>query len=77
MHGCQNLERLRRLERLADLLAGVTGYEPMAAVYYRTIVTRFGYLEGDDAFGRRVQRAREQFEKLRREYPDAIPGRPK
>jgi len=68
---------LSRLERLADLLAGVTGYEPMAAVYYRTIVTRFGHLEGDDAFGRRVQRAREQFEKLRREYPDAIPGRPK
>jgi hypothetical protein len=68
---------LSRLERLADLLANVTGYEPMAAIYYRTIVERYGHLEGDDSFGRRVKRAREQYDMLRKENADAIPGRPK
>ncbi len=68
---------LSRLERLADLLAGVSGYEPMAAVYYRTIIERYGHLEGDSSFGRRVKRAREQFHKLQKENREAIPDRPK
>ncbi len=67
---------LSRLERLADLLANVEGYEPMAAIYYRTIVERFGHLEGDDSFGRRVKRAAEQFDALRKDNAEAIPDRP-
>ncbi len=55
---------LTRLERLADLLADVDGYKPMAAIFYRTIVDRFGHLEGDDSFGRRVARAKTRFEEL-------------
>jgi pSer/pThr/pTyr-binding forkhead associated (FHA) protein len=55
---------LARLERLAVLLSEVEGYEPMAAIFYRTIVDRFGHLEGDDPLGRRVVQAREKFEAL-------------
>ena len=55
---------LSRLERLANLLAEVKGYEPMAAIFYRTIVDRFGHLEGDDSFGRRVIRARDRYNEL-------------
>ena len=68
---------LSRLERLADLLASVEGYEPMAAIYYRTIVERYGHLEGDDSFGRRVKRAREQFHALSGKHATAIPDRPR
>ena len=68
---------LSRLERLAELLANVQGYEPMAAIFYRTIIDRFGHLEADDAFGRRVTRAKERFDVLHKKYGDAIPGLPK
>ncbi|MDJ0520437.1 MAG: FHA domain-containing protein [Planctomycetota bacterium] len=68
---------LSRLERIADMLANVAGYEPMAAIYYRTIVERFGHLEGDDSFGRRVKRAREQYDVLRKDNAEAIPDRPR
>lgn len=67
---------LSRLERLAELLANVQGYEPMAAIFYRTIIDRFGHLEADDAFGRRVGRAKEQFDVLQKKYGDAIPALP-
>jgi pSer/pThr/pTyr-binding forkhead associated (FHA) protein len=70
-------QELTRLERLADLLAGEEGYEPMAAIFYRTIVERFGAMAGDDAFGRRVVRARQEYEKLHAKYGDAIPDVPK
>jgi hypothetical protein len=68
---------LGRLERLGDLLAAAEGYAPMAAVYFRTIVERYGHLAGDDAFGRRITRARERYEALREEYGPAIPDLPK
>lgn len=55
---------LSRLEKLGDLLADLEGYKPMAAIFYRTIVDRFGHLEGEDSFGRRVARARTRFEQL-------------
>jgi pSer/pThr/pTyr-binding forkhead associated (FHA) protein len=66
---------LSRLEKLADLLAEESGYQPMAAIFYRTIVDRFGHLEGDDAFGRRVARARQRLEELMKkpEIAEAVP----
>ena len=67
---------LTRLERLADLLAQDRSYEPMAAIFYRTIIERFGHMEGEDAFGRRITRARERYEELRRENAEAIPDLP-
>ncbi|MDA1194616.1 MAG: FHA domain-containing protein [Planctomycetota bacterium] len=67
---------LTRLERLADLLANVSGYEPMAAIFYRTIVERFGHLEEDDAFGGRVKRAKEEYDRLSKSYGAAIPELP-
>lgn len=70
---------LTRLERLADLLADVEGYQPMAAIFYRTIVERFGDLEGDDSFGRRVTRARAKYEQLIEDpaVKEALPVLPK
>ena len=56
-----------RLERLAGLLREVEGYEPMAAIFYRTIVDRFGHLGGDDSLGRRVEQARKNYEELLKE----------
>jgi len=70
---------LARLERLADLLAEVEGYEPMAAIFYRTIVDRFGHLGGADSFGRRVERAQKRYEELVKdpEVGSAVPALPK
>ncbi len=67
---------LTRLERLADLLAGVKGYEPMSAIFYRTIIDRFGHLESDDSFGRRVSRAKEKYAELHKQHAAAIPDLP-
>lgn len=67
---------LSRLERLAELLSNVQGYEPMAAIFYRTILDRFGHLEADDAFGRRVKRAKERFDALQKSHGDSIPALP-
>ena len=68
---------LTRLERLADLLANVKGYEPMSAIFYRTIIDRFGHLESDDSFGRRVQRAKAKYDELAKAHGDSIPALPK
>ena len=67
---------LSRLERLAELLSNVQGYEPMAAIFYRTIIDRFGHLETDDAFGRRVKRAKERFDALQKSHGESIPELP-
>ena len=67
---------LTRLERLAELLANVQGFEPMAAIFYRAIVDRFGHLASDDSFGRRVQLAKERFEALAAKNAGAIPALP-
>jgi hypothetical protein len=58
-------QELERLERLASLLDdAVAGYRPMAAIYYREIVRRFGYLETDERFTAQIQTAREAVESL-------------
>jgi len=67
---------LTRLERLAELLVNVKGYEPMAAIFYRTIIDRFGHLESDDSFGRRVLRAKEKYGDLQAKHGEAIPALP-
>ena len=69
---------LARLERLAGLLREVEGYEPMAAIFYRTIMERYGYLENDKALGGRVKQAREQYKALMgdKEVSTAVPPLP-
>ncbi len=70
---------LSRLERLADLLKGIEGYKPMAAMFYRAIVTRFAHLKGDDTpLGRRVLAAQKNFDELmaNKSVADAVPPAP-
>ena len=62
---------LGRLERVVGMLSRTTGYEPMAALYLRSIVGRWGHMaEDDSAFGRRVAKAQEDLDKLLKSNPE-------
>lgn len=57
-------KELGRLARLAGLLADTEGYRPMAVIYYREIVRRFGWLEADERFASLVRGARDAITQL-------------
>jgi pSer/pThr/pTyr-binding forkhead associated (FHA) protein len=55
---------VRRLVRLAQMLEGEPGYEPVAAVYYDEIVRRFRDLPPDSPSGKRVAEAEARLKAL-------------
>ena len=61
-----------RLERLASMLQGVEGYEPMAALYLRILVDRFGEGPPDPALEARLEQARARLQALRTEYSSSL-----
>ncbi len=69
-----------RLERIAVLLSDSKGYQPMAALYWRTLLRRYGDL-GKDApdIARRLEAARQKLGDLEKiaEVQEALPPVPK
>lgn len=61
-----------RLERLASMLQGVEGYEPMAALYLRILVDRFGEGPPDPTLEARLEQARARLQALRSEYSSSL-----
>ncbi|MGE0191678.1 MAG: FHA domain-containing protein [Planctomycetota bacterium] len=61
-----------RLERLATMLQGVDGYEPMAALYLRILVDRFGDTTSDPALEARLEQARTRLDALRTQYTTSL-----
>lgn len=65
-------DNLGRLERLADMLQGMPGYEPMAALYLRILVDRYGQGPPDPALASRVEEARARLQDLRTNHPSGL-----
>jgi hypothetical protein len=63
--GANALPEVMRLERIAEMLAGDEGMQPLAALFSRAILSRFGaWAEEDSDIGRRVKAARARLEQL-------------
>lgn len=70
-------KNVQRLERTANMLKEIEGFEPMAALYYEVIVQKLAPLSADPTFKSQLDKARGELEALRTKHADAIPPLPR
>ena len=66
-----------RLARTADMLKGVSGFEPMAALFYEVVIRKLSPLADDASFKSRLDEARAELNKLKTKHAEAIPPLPR